>query len=195
MPEREAYVAGHAWLSPNPLTIDVVTTMTDSGSTQMPRDFLSAYHSAMVSTLPEQEVEKFRIRLGARLLQPFIDSLDGTQLPLPELKAKLETYLRDELQMAESATVTEENGKLFVDIKGCHLCFGNDRLRAQGKPGFCPFAPGINRAVSKALGQPGRLEGVDKSPGVTGECTIRYQVGLAGTEPLLAAGRGSVPFL
>jgi hypothetical protein len=62
-------------------------------------------------------------------------------------------------------------------MRGCHLCFGNDLLRAQGKKGCCPFAPGINRALAKATGGSARLQGVEKPTGKTGECTIRYQIG------------------
>ena len=151
--------------------------MTDQTGPQIPRDFLAQYHAAVVSTLPEEDAEKIRIRLGANLLQPFIDGLGEAALPLPELKTRLEAYLRDELQMADFAEVTVQDNQLAVEIKGCHLCFGNDVLRAKGKKGFCPFAPGINRAVSKALNQSGHLQGVDKPSGLTGECVIRFQVG------------------
>jgi hypothetical protein len=151
--------------------------MTDEVGPRIPRDFLAQYHAEVVCTLPEEEVEKFRVRLGANLFQPFTDSLGDEALTLPELKDRLEAYLRDELKMADFAEVTVEGGELSVEIKGCHLCFGNDRLRAKGMKGCCPFAPGINRAISRALNQSGRLQGVDKPSGKTGECVIRYQVG------------------
>jgi hypothetical protein len=150
--------------------------MADKTGPRIPRDFLTQYHAEVVCSMPEEEVEKFRVRLGANLLQPFIDNLGEEPLSLPELKERLETYLRDELQMADFAEVTASGGELAVEIKGCHLCFGNDLLRDKGKKGCCPFAPGINRAISRALNQSGRLQGVDKTPGVTGECVIRYQV-------------------
>jgi len=141
-----------------------------------PRDFLAKYHADLICALPEGEVEKLRIRLGANLLQPFVESLDGQVLTPEELKPRLERYLRDELQMADHAEVQVQGNLLSVEIKGCHLCYGNDLLRARGRDGCCPFAPGINRAVSKALHAGSRLEGVAKTPGKTGECVMRYTV-------------------
>jgi hypothetical protein len=142
-----------------------------------PRNLLARYHADLICALPEEEVEKVRIRLGANLLQPFIDSLDGTPLSAPEVKQRLEAYLRDELGMADYIKVTAEGKEVSVEIKGCHLCFGNDLLRARGKQGCCPFAPGINRALSRALQGGSRLQGVAKAPGKTGECVIKYSAG------------------
>ena len=141
------------------------------------RDLLAKYHADAVCALPEENVEKFRVRLGANLFQPFVDSLGEESLPLPELKERLERYLLDELHMADSAVVKTEGEELTVEIRGCHLCFGNDLLRERGREGCCPFAPGMNRALAKALGGSARLQGVDKAKGVTGECDIRYEVG------------------
>lgn len=140
------------------------------------RDFLAKYHADLICALPEDEVEKVRIRLGGNLLQPFVDSLGGQSLTPEELAPRLERYLRDELQMADHAKVEVEGNQLSVEIKGCHLCHGNDLLRARGRQGCCPFAPGVNRALSKTLGASSRLEGVDKSSGRTGECVMRYTV-------------------
>ena len=142
-----------------------------------PRDFLAQYHADVIAALPEDQVEKFRLRLGANLLQPFVDSLPGQTLPPEDLKARLEVYLRGELQMAESVEMQVQGDEVTVEMRGCHLCFGNDRLRAQGKAPLCPFAPGINRALSKAVQGGTRLEGVEKPTGKTGECLIRYHLG------------------
>ncbi len=140
------------------------------------RDFLAKYHADLICALAEDEVEKVRIRLGGNLLQPFVDSLDGQALTPEQLKPRLERYLRDELQMADYAKVEVQGNQLSVEIKGCHLCHGNDLLRARGRQGCCPFAPGINRALSKALGAGSHLESVAKSPDKTGECVMRYTV-------------------
>ncbi len=141
------------------------------------RDLLARYHADLVCALPEEEMEKVRIRLGGNLLQPFIDGLGDTPLTAPEVKARLETYLRDELQMADYVNLTAEGNEVAIEIKGCHLCHGNDLLRARGRQGFCPFAPGINRALGRALQGGSRLEGVTKPSGVTGECVLRYSTG------------------
>lgn len=140
------------------------------------RDLLARYHAEAVSALPEDEVEKFRIRLGANLFAPFVESLGEEPLPLSEVKERLERYLLDELHMADSAVVKTEGDELTVEIRGCHICHGNDLLRARGRQGVCPFAPGMNRALAKALGGSARLQGVDKAKGVTGECNIKYSV-------------------
>ena len=143
---------------------------------QAPRELLARYHAELVSLIPAEERDKYRVRLGAGLVEPFLDSLGGQALTAEELKPRLEAYLRDELQMADSAQIMLEGDKLQVEIRGCHLCFGNDRLRAKGQQGFCPYAPGLNRAVSKALQQGTQLQGVDKSTGVVGECTLQYEI-------------------
>ncbi|HEY3397315.1 MAG TPA: hypothetical protein VGM19_06585 [Armatimonadota bacterium] len=143
----------------------------------MARDYLARYHESVVCALPADEVEKFRIKLGGNLLQPFIDQLGGEKLTREELSDRLAGYLRDELGMAESVEVRAEGDEIAVDIRGCHLCFGNDRLRAREMKGCCPFAPGVNRALSKALGGGAHLEGVSKPSGQTGECIIKYTAG------------------
>ena len=79
--------------------------------------------------------------------------------------------------LAEQVEVSLEDDKISVAMQGCHLCWGNDLLRAKGLQGFCPFAPGINRAVSKSLKGGSRLEGVKKSAEVTGTCRIDFTRG------------------
>lgn len=149
---------------------------TDQAPT-VSRDLLARYHADLICALPEEEVEKVRIRVGGNLLQPFVDRLGDTPLTAPEVKERLEVYLRDELQMADYVKLTAEGNDVTVEIKGCHLCHGNDLLRARGRQGFCPFAPGINRALSRALQGGSRLEALTKTPGVTGECVLRYTTG------------------
>ncbi len=143
----------------------------------MARDYFAQYHADLISVLPEEEVEKVRIKLGGALLQPFIESLGGQALEAAEVKPRLEAYLRDQLGMADYAEMTVEGNEVSLEIKGCHLCHGNDLLRQRGKSGFCPFAPGVNRALSRALKGGCRLEGVTKPTGKTGECVIKYSTG------------------
>ncbi len=141
------------------------------------RSFFAKYHADLICSLPEEEVAKARVKLGGALMQPFIDSLEGQPLDHPQVKPRLEAYLRDELEMADYVGVTVEGKEVSVELKGCHLCHGNDVLRQRGKQGCCPFAPGINRALSRALQGGSRLEGVTKASGKTGECVIKYTTG------------------
>ena len=141
------------------------------------RAYLAKYHADLICALPEEDVEKVRVKLGGALLQPFIDSLDGQPLDHAQVKPRLEAYLRDELAMADGVQVTVEGNEVTVEMSGCHLCHGNDLLRQRGKQGCCPFAPGINRALSRALKGGSRLEGVSKPTGKTGECVIKYTTG------------------
>jgi hypothetical protein len=147
------------------------------GPATVSRGFLAKYHADLICALPEGEVEKVRIKLGGALLEPFIESLGGQPLEHAQVKPRLEAYLRDELGMADYVNVTVAGHEVSVEMSGCHLCHGNDLLRRRGKVGCCPFAPGINRALSRALKGGSRLEGVTKPTGKTGECVIKYTTG------------------
>lgn len=151
--------------------------MATEESPQVSRAFLAKYHADLICALPEEDVEKVRIKLGGALLEPFIESLGGQALDHAQVKPRLEAYLRDQLGMADYVNVTVEGNEVSVEMSGCHLCHGNDLLRQRGKSGCCPFAPGINRALSRALQGGSRLEGVDKPTGKTGECVIKYTTG------------------
>ena len=141
------------------------------------RALLAKYHAALITALPEGEVAKVRLKLGGALLEPFIESLGDQPLDHAQVKPRLEAYLREELQMADRVNVTVEGNEVSVEMSGCHLCHGNDLLRRQGKQPCCPFAPGINRALSRALKGGSRVEGVSKPSGVLGECVIKYTTG------------------
>ena len=143
----------------------------------VPRNLLARYHAALIGSLSESELAKVRVKLGGGLLEPFIEGLGDQPLDGAELKSRLEAYLREDLQMAPRVSVTMAGPEVEVEVSGCHLCHGNDLLRSQGKLPCCPFAPGINRALSRALQGGSRLEGVSKPTGVTGECVIKYTTG------------------
>ena len=151
--------------------------MATEGRPTVSRDYFAQYHADLISALPEEEAEKVRIKLGGALLQPFIDSLGGQPLDHAQVKPRLEAYLRDELEMADYVDVRVEGNEVAVEFKGCHLCHGNDLLRQRGKSGFCPFAPGVNRALSRGLRGGSRLESLTKPTGKTGECVIKYSTG------------------
>lgn len=150
--------------------------VADGSSPQVPQELLARYHAELISLLPESEREKYRVKLGAALLQPFIDRFSGQQLTPEQLQPLLEAFLRDELQITDAARVILDGEELHVEISGCHLCHGNELLRGRGGHGFCPYAPGVNRAVSRTLGRGSQLQEVDKSAGVVGQCALRYRI-------------------
>lgn len=140
----------------------------------MDREFLKKYHRAVVKSVAK-DLEKVKARIGSEWAEGF-RSKAGTGLDGEEFRRALEDYLRDDLRFSEQVKVEDSEGGLKIEVRGCHICHGNEELRHEGSPTLCPIIPTGLFSISRTTGKKATLREVRKN-GVVGECEISYEVG------------------
>lgn len=140
---------------------------------QVDREFFKKYHRAVVKANAEN-VEKLKSKMGSEFAEEF-RSKTGTTLKDDEFNRALEEYLRDELRFCEEVKVRGGDEELSIEVKGCHICHGNEVLKREGEPALCPIVPTGLFSVSRVAERKASLKEVRKS-GVVGECEICYQL-------------------
>ncbi len=140
---------------------------------EIERDFFKKYHRAVVKA-NAKEVEKIKARMGSEWADEF-RARAGCKLQGEEFNRALEDYLVNELRFCEQARVRDEESGLSIGVKGCHICHGNELLKAEGQPTLCPIVPTGLFSISRVAGRRASLREVRKN-GVVGECEICYAV-------------------
>jgi hypothetical protein len=140
---------------------------------QVDREFFKKYHTAVVKA-NSKEIEKLKSKIGSEWADEF-KSLTGSKLEGEEFNRALENYLNDELRFADTVKVNGTEDGLDIEVKGCHICHGNEVLKAQGEPALCPIVPTGLFSISRVAGRKATLEEVRKH-GVVGECEICYKM-------------------
>lgn len=140
---------------------------------QMDREFFKRYHRAVVKA-NSKEVEKFKSRIGSEWANEFRDKVQGN-LEGEEFGRALEDYLANDLRFCEEVKVTSDDGALSIDVKGCHICHGNELLKREGEPALCPIVPTGLFSVSRVGKRKASLDEVRKN-GIVGECEICYKL-------------------
>ncbi len=138
---------------------------------KMDRELFKKYHVAVVKS-NQDNVEKLKAKIGSEWASDFqgkAGKIEGSE----DFCRGLEDYLEKDLCLCDTVKAEETGEELSVDIKGCHICFGNDELRKQELKVMCPIIPTGLQSMSKVHGKKAALKGVDKN-GVVGECTIHY---------------------
>lgn len=140
---------------------------------EVEREFFKRYHRAMVKA-NAKEVEKVKARIGSQWAEEF-RARTGSKLEGEEFNRALEDYLANELRFCEEARVKGGGEELSIEVKGCHICHGNELLKAEGQPALCPIVPTGLFSISRVGGRKANLREVRKN-GVVGECEICYAV-------------------
>jgi hypothetical protein len=140
---------------------------------QVEREFFKKYHRAVVKA-SSGEVEKLKSKIGSEWAKEFREKVDG-DLEGEEFHQALEDYLANDLRFCEEAKVTGDDDDLVIDVKGCHICHGNDVLKKEGEPALCPIVPTGLFSISRVGRRKASLDEVRKN-GVIGECEISYKL-------------------
>lgn len=140
---------------------------------EMDREFFKRYHRAVVKA-NSGEVEKLKSKIGSEWAKDFRDEVDGN-LEGEEFNQALEDYLANDLRFCEEVKVMGDDGDLSIDVKGCHICHGNDLLKKEGEPALCPIVPTGLFSISRVGKRKASLDEVRKN-GVVGECEICYKL-------------------
>jgi len=140
---------------------------------QVDREFFKKYHRAVVKA-NSKEVEKFKSRIGSEWAKEFREKAQGG-LEGEEFSRALEDYLAKDLRFCEEVKVTGDGDELSIDVKGCHICHGNDLLREEGEPALCPIVPTGLFSISRVGKRRASLDEVRKN-GIVGECEIHYNL-------------------
>lgn len=140
---------------------------------EMDREFFKKYHRAVVKA-NAKEVEKVKSRIGSVWAEEFRARI-GTRLEGEAFNQALEEYLEKELRFCEDVEVKGEGDDLSIGVTGCHICHGNELLRAQGETTLCPIVPTGLFSISRVSGRKASLREVRKN-GVVGECEICYRI-------------------
>lgn len=140
---------------------------------EIEREFFKRYHRAVVKA-NAKDIEKIKARIGSEWAEEF-RAITGRELQGEEFNRALEDYLVNELRFCEEARVKGEGDGLSIEVKGCHICHGNELLKAEGQPALCPIVPTGLFSVSRVAGRKANLREVRKR-GVVGECEICYEV-------------------
>lgn len=140
---------------------------------QMDREFFKKYHRAVVKA-HSKDLEKFKAKMGSEWANEF-RRRTGCKLQGEELKRALEEFLAEELRFCDKVKVKGEEDDLSIEVKGCHICFGNDELKREGEPALCPIVPTGLFSISRVGKRKASLDEVKKN-GVVGECEIRYDL-------------------
>lgn len=138
------------------------------------REFVKKYHRAVVKSVSDN-LEKVKSRIGSVWAEDFRKHV-GKKLKGEEFNQAFEDYLRDELGFSDHVKVVGNEEGLAIEVKGCHLCHGNEELRREGDPSMCPVVPTGLISLHRVRGDKARLQEVRKN-GVVGECEIHYHVG------------------
>jgi hypothetical protein len=141
---------------------------------EMDREFFKRYHRAVVKARA-RDVEKLKSRIGSEFAEEF-RARTGTKLEGEEFNRALEDYLQNELRFCDQVAVKGEGDDLSIEVKGCHICHGNELLKAEGEPALCPMVPTGLFSISRVSDRRASLREVRKN-GVVGECEICYKVG------------------
>lgn len=141
--------------------------------TEVDREFLKRYHRAVVKAAGE--TEKFKARIGSEWADEFRESA-GAVSDEEEFSRRFEDYLQNRLRFSESVKVNREGDSLRLEVRGCHICHGNEELRKEGQPTLCPIVPTGLFSISRVAGRKASLQQVRKH-GVVGECEIEYRMG------------------
>ena len=140
---------------------------------EMDRQFFKKYHRAVVKANREN-LEKLKSKIGSEWAEEFRRKA-GTKLEGEKFNRALEDYLNNELRFCDEAKVKGEGDDLSIEVKGCHICHGNEVLRKEGEPALCPIVPAGLFSISRVSGRKATLREVRK-PGVVGECEICYSI-------------------
>jgi hypothetical protein len=140
---------------------------------QVEREFFNKYHRAVVKA-NSGEVEKLKSKIGSEWAKEFREKVDGN-LEGDEFNQALEDYLINDLRFCEEANVKGDGDDLSIDVKGCHICHGNDVLKKEGEPALCPIVPTGLFSISRVGKRKASLDEVRKN-GVVGECEICYKL-------------------
>lgn len=140
---------------------------------EIEREFFKRYHRAVVKA-NAREVEKIKARIGSEWAEEF-RARAGRELQGEDFNQALEDYLVNELRFCEEARVIGDGDDLSIEVKGCHICHGNELLKAEGQPALCPIVPTGLFSISRVAGRKASLREVRKN-GVVGECEICYAV-------------------
>ena len=137
------------------------------------REFFKHYHRAVVKA-SGGNLEKVRAKMGSVWAEEFRRKTDG-KLAGEEFNRALEDYLHGDLRFCEQAKVAGEGDDLSITVKGCHICHGNELLKAEGEPALCPIVSTGLFSISRVSGRKATLQEVRKN-GVVGECEICYRI-------------------
>jgi hypothetical protein len=140
---------------------------------EMDREFFKKYHRAVVKA-NARDVEKLKSRIGSVWADEFRDRT-GTKLKGEEFNRALEDYLEKELRFCDRVEVNGEGEDLSIGVSGCHICHGNETLKAEGEPALCPIVPTGLFSISRVSERKASLKEVRKN-GVVGECEICYRL-------------------
>ena len=140
---------------------------------QMDREFFKKYHRAVVKA-NVKDVEKVKAKIGSEWAEEFRRQT-GTKLEGEEFKRALEDYLLKELRFCDHVAVKGEDDDLSIEVRGCHICHGNEVLKNEGEPALCPIVPTGLFSISRVGGRKASLNEVTKN-GVVGECEIFYKL-------------------
>jgi hypothetical protein len=141
---------------------------------QMDREFFKKYHHAVVKA-NAKNVEKLKAKIGSEWADEF-RTKTGTKLEGKEFDRALEEYLSNELRFCDRVKVTSEGEDLGIEVRGCHICHGNEVLKGEGEPALCPIVPTGLFSISRVSDRKASLQEVRKN-GIVGECDICYKVG------------------
>lgn len=140
---------------------------------EVDREFFKKYHRAVVKA-NAKDVEKLKSKIGSEWAEEF-RAKTGTKLQGEEFNRALEDYLNNELRFCDRVKVKGESDKLSIEVAGCHICHGNELLKAEGEPVLCPIVPTGLFSISRVSERKASLQEVRKH-GVVGECEICYKV-------------------
>jgi len=140
---------------------------------EVDREFFKQYHRAVVKA-SSKSLEKLKSRIGSEWAEEFKQKAGG-KLQGEEFQRAFEHYLRNDLRFSDEVAVKNEGDDLSIEVKGCHICHGNELLKAEGEPALCPLVPTGLFSVSRVADRRATLQEVKKS-GVVGECEIRYKL-------------------
>jgi len=137
------------------------------------RDFFKKYHRAVVKAVGS-DTEKVKARIGSQWAEEFRERA-GTISGEDEFASAFQDYLQNELRFCEGVKVNRDGDSLELEVRGCHICHGNEELRREGQPTLCPIVPTGLFSISRVAGRKAALQEVRKQ-GVVGECEIIYKV-------------------
>lgn len=140
---------------------------------EVDREFIKKYHRAVVKSV-SGELEKVKARMGSEWAEEFRRKA-GTGLEGEDFRRALEDFLREDLRFSEQVKVNGNGDGLKIEVKGCHICHGNEELRREGAPTLCPIIPTGLFSISRVGGRKASLREVRKDSGVVGECEIYYE--------------------
>ena len=140
---------------------------------EMDREFFKKYHRAVVKA-SARDVEKLKSKIGSVWADEF-RTKTGTRLQGEEFNRALEDYLQHELRFCDHVDVKGDAEDLSIGVKGCHICHGNETLKAEGEPALCPIVPTGLFSISRVSERKASLQEVRKN-GTVGECEICYRL-------------------